>query len=62
MVGISPDDPNLPVSIGFAFNKPVAHFVTPLSEGSNYTSKTNAKRDFGIFSITVALDAQYRVK
>ncbi|MBI3142805.1 MAG: hypothetical protein HYZ16_08255 [Bacteroidetes bacterium] len=61
MIGVSPDDPNLPFVIGFPFKQPLAHFITPLVQGDTYKSSTTSTKNFVVFEIKVQVDAQYRV-
>lgn len=63
MVGVSPDDPNLPFTMGFQFDKPLLHFNTPINVDTNTTYKdvATASRNLVVVDIKVKVNAEYEV-
>lgn len=59
MTGVSPADNNLPTPVGFKFDKPLAHFQTPIVFGDSYKDSTGTERSFIVIKVEVSVNASY---
>jgi hypothetical protein len=61
MIGISPSLVDIPFSVGFQFDSPIAHVITPLKLNDRYQDETTSEKEYGILNLKIKISVEYHV-